>query len=174
MQSLFPNLWRKLRPSFLELKRRYYVHVLGMDIDPTASFSMSARFDKTHPGGVHIGRGSYVAFEAAIMTHDMTRGLRTDTWIGECCFIGGRSLILPGVKIGDQCIVGAGSVVTKDVPSHCVVAGNPARILRTGIRLTRSGCFPDAGYLADDPYGYFAEFETGNQPGAQRETQKSL
>jgi acetyltransferase-like isoleucine patch superfamily enzyme len=42
---------------------------------------------------------------------------------------------MPGVRVGKQVIVGAGSVVTKDVPDHCVVAGNPARIIKTGIRL---------------------------------------
>ena len=40
---------------------------------------------------------------------------------------------MPGVKIGNQVIVGAGSVVTKDVPSNCIVAGNPAKIIKTGI-----------------------------------------
>lgn len=159
MQSLFPKLFRKLRGGVIELKRKYYVRLLGMDIHPTASFSLSARLDTTNPKGIHIGRGSYVAFEAAIMSHDMTRGLRADTRIGECCFIGGRSIILPGVQIGDQCIVGAGSVVTKDVPSHCVVAGNPATIIRRNVQLSRGGCFPNAGYLADDPYGYFSSFE---------------
>lgn len=159
MQTLFPALFRKLRGAIINCKRLYYVRVLGMDIDPSASFSLSARLDTTHPKGIHIGRGSYVAFEAAVMTHDMTRGLRTDTRIGECCFIGGRSIILPGVQIGNQCIVGAGSVVTKDVPSHCVVAGNPAVIIRRNVQLARGGCFPDAGYLANDPYGYFSEFE---------------
>jgi acetyltransferase-like isoleucine patch superfamily enzyme len=42
---------------------------------------------------------------------------------------------LAGVVIGDEVIVGAGSVVTKDVPSHCIVAGNPARIIKAGIRM---------------------------------------
>lgn len=167
MQTLFPKLFRKLRTSIIDMKRLYCVRVLGMDIHPTASFSLSARLDTTHPKGVHIGRGSYVAFEAAVMSHDMTRGLRTDTYIGECCFIGGRSIILPGVKIGDQCIVGAGSVVTKDVPSHCVVAGNPATVIRTNVKLARGGCFPNAGYLADDPYGYFAEFEKPHDEARQ-------
>jgi acetyltransferase-like isoleucine patch superfamily enzyme len=151
--------YRKLRFSILALKRLYYTHILGMDIHSTASFSMSAKLDKTNPRGIHIGRESYVAFEAVVMSHDMTRGLRTDTWIGERCFVGGRSIVLPGVRIGDQCIVGAGSVVTKDVPSHSVVAGNPARIIRSNIQLARSGCFPNAGYLADDPHGYFSETE---------------
>ncbi|MBQ2069960.1 MAG: sugar O-acetyltransferase, partial [Bacilli bacterium] len=38
--------------------------------------------------------------------------------------------ILPGVTIGNKAVIGAGSVVTKDVPESCVVAGNPARIIR--------------------------------------------
>lgn len=40
------------------------------------------------------------------------------------------ALVLPGVTIGDYCIIGAGAVVTKDVPAGSVVAGNPARVLR--------------------------------------------
>jgi acetyltransferase-like isoleucine patch superfamily enzyme len=45
---------------------------------------------------------------------------------------------LGGVKIGDEVIVGAGSVVVKDVPSNCIVAGNPAKIIRTGIKLNEN------------------------------------
>ena len=50
--------------------------------------------------------------------------------IGEDCFIGGSVVILPGVHIGNGVTVGAGSVVTRDVPPLCVVAGNPAKIIR--------------------------------------------
>lgn len=50
--------------------------------------------------------------------------------IGEDCWIGGGAIILPGVTIGDGVTVGAGSVVTKDVESYVVVAGNPAKVIR--------------------------------------------
>lgn len=50
--------------------------------------------------------------------------------IEEDCWLGGNVVILPGVRIGRGSTVGAGSVVTKDVPPFVVVAGNPARILR--------------------------------------------
>jgi acetyltransferase-like isoleucine patch superfamily enzyme len=115
-----------------------------MDIHPTAQISLSAQFDRTFPKGVHVGRNSYVAFQARILTHDMTRGLYLHTRIGENCFIGGRSLILPGVEIGDNSVVGAGSVVTRNVPPRSVVAGNPARILRKDIEVGPYGRFSDA------------------------------
>lgn len=50
--------------------------------------------------------------------------------VGEDCWIGGNVIVLPGVTIGRGATVGAGSVVTKDVPPFVVVVGNPARILK--------------------------------------------
>jgi acetyltransferase-like isoleucine patch superfamily enzyme len=51
-------------------------------------------------------------------------------WIGNGCWLGARSVILPGVRIGDGAIVAAGAVVTQDVPPDCLVAGVPARVVR--------------------------------------------
>lgn len=51
--------------------------------------------------------------------------------IGHDVWIGGGAIILPGVTIGDRSVIGAGSVVVRDVPADTVVVGNPARILRT-------------------------------------------
>lgn len=50
--------------------------------------------------------------------------------IGNRVWIGGNSVVLPGITIGDDVIVAAGSVVTKDVPSNWIVGGNPARKIR--------------------------------------------
>ena len=52
------------------------------------------------------------------------------TEIGECCWIGEKVIILPGVHIGDWCIVGAGSVVTNDIPSYSIAVGNPAKVIK--------------------------------------------
>jgi serine O-acetyltransferase len=51
--------------------------------------------------------------------------------IGDDVWIGPHAIVIGGVRIGDGAIIGPGSVVTKDVPARCVVAGNPARILRS-------------------------------------------
>ena len=51
--------------------------------------------------------------------------------IGDGVFVGARAVILPGIKIGEHSIVGAGAVVAKDVPPYAIVAGNPAKIIGT-------------------------------------------
>jgi maltose O-acetyltransferase len=50
--------------------------------------------------------------------------------IGDDVWIGGSVVICPGVKIGDRTVIGAGSVVTKDIPSDVFAAGNPCRVIR--------------------------------------------
>ncbi|MFG6383184.1 MAG: sugar O-acetyltransferase [Lachnospiraceae bacterium] len=50
--------------------------------------------------------------------------------IGDGCWIGGGVIVLPNVTIGNGSVIGAGSVVTKDIPDNCVAVGNPCRILR--------------------------------------------
>jgi acetyltransferase-like isoleucine patch superfamily enzyme len=46
---------------------------------------------------------------------------------------------MAGVKIGNEVIIGSGAIVTKDIPSNCVAAGNPAKILKTGIKTSKYG-----------------------------------
>lgn len=60
--------------------------------------------------------------------HEKTR--KAPVVIGNDVFIGARSIILKGVVIGDRSVVGAGSVVTSNIPADCIVAGNPARIIK--------------------------------------------
>lgn len=132
------------RKILLGSKLWIYRTVFRMDVDPSVKLSLSAKLDLTYPAGVHVARETYIAFDARVLTHDMTRGLYLHTRIGEHCFIGGRSLILPGVEIGDRVIVGAGSVVTKSVPSDCIVAGNPAKVLREETNIGPYGRLKDA------------------------------
>lgn len=51
--------------------------------------------------------------------------------IGNSVWVGGGAIILPGVSIGEGAVVAAGAVVTKDVPAYVVVAGNPAKVIKT-------------------------------------------
>ncbi len=63
--------------------------------------------------------------------------------IGRNCWIGAGACILPGVTIGDDSVIGAGSVVTKDIPERTVAAGNPCRILRSITERDRQFYFKD-------------------------------
>jgi acetyltransferase-like isoleucine patch superfamily enzyme len=131
MRSLNTLQW--LQKLVVRVRLFWFNRIWGMSIHPTVRMSMTAKFDKTYPRGMHIDAESYVAFGAAILTHDRTRAIYRNTYIGKRCFIGANSMIMPGVKVGDSCVVAAGAIVTKDVPAGSVVAGNPAKIIREGI-----------------------------------------
>ena len=88
-------------------------------------------------GGVYIGENSLIGHNVILATlnHDMDPYHRADLHpkpihIGKRVWIGSGSMILPGITIGDNSIVGAGSVVTKDVPPNVIVAGNPAKFIK--------------------------------------------
>lgn len=154
MRSLNRLIW--IQRALIKVRIAFNNRFWGMDIHPTVRLSRSCRLDRTYPRGVHIGAYSYVAFDAAILSHDMTRAKKVDTYVGSHCFIGARSLILPGVTIGDGSIVAAGAIVTADVPPHSIVAGNPARVVRQGILVDRYGVLRDHAAPAnrsatDDP-----------------------
>ena len=131
------KLFLHLRNLTISLQIWFLRRVLGMDIGKDVRISLRARLDFANPRGVHIGDGTYIAFDSVIFAHDMSRVLHTDTYIGTNCFIGAQAIIMPGVRVGDQCIVGSGAVVTKDVPSGSIVVGNPAKVIRSGISTVR-------------------------------------
>lgn len=122
------HVW--FRGIVLRSRINYYRYVYGMNIGDGVKISLSAKLDKTNPRGINVGKNSYIAFDAVLLAHDMARLIHRDVVIGENCFIGGRSIIMPGVTIGNEVVVAAGSVVTKDVPDNVIVAGNPAKIIK--------------------------------------------
>lgn len=90
---------------------------------------------------IRIGNHCTITSGVELITHDgggwvFTEVDRTIQKFGtisilDNCFIGLRTIVLPNVTIGPNSIVGAGSVVTKDIPANTVVAGNPARVIST-------------------------------------------
>ena len=134
LASLFPNassgLW--LQPPFycdygynIQIGERVFFNFncVVLDVAPVrignrTMFGPNVQlYAATHPLN-HIERSSGLEYGKPITIGD-------DVWIG------GRVVICPGVRIGDRSIIGAGSVVTKDIPSDTIAAGNPCRIIRT-------------------------------------------
>lgn len=134
-----------LKPYYCRFKAWQY-NRKGAHISPTARISRGVHIDLTYPKGIYIGDDTYIAGEVIVFAHDFCRAMpRAETHIGKRCFIGSKAVIMAGVTLGDEVVVGTGAIVTKDVPSHCVVAGNPARILRKNIRTTKLGMMIDFG-----------------------------
>ena len=118
--------------SLKAIAQRMIRKMWGNDIDPTARIHTSASIDRTNPRGIHIAAGVEIAADAIVLAHDLTRGKHCDTRIGARTRIGERAIVMPGVTIGEDCIVAPAAVVTKDMPARSTAIGNPARIEARG------------------------------------------
>lgn len=116
----------------------------GMKVGNGCDFVSPGPNFGSEPYLIEIGNNTTVSFDVAFVTHDagtrVLRNLATNEKekqtviygkivVGNNCFIGCRSTILPGVKIGDNVIIGAGSVVNRDIPSNSVAAGVPCKVI---------------------------------------------
>ncbi|MDL2200408.1 DapH/DapD/GlmU-related protein [Halopseudomonas aestusnigri] len=110
---------------------------IDFHVDDLNNFQSPGIYLQNFSGNIVIGRGTYIAPNVGIITanHDLVNLDQhvqgENVIIGEGCWIGMNSVILPGVTLGDKTIVGAGSVVTKSfTEGGCIIAGNPARVIR--------------------------------------------
>lgn len=110
---------------------------LEFHVDDLNNFQSFGCYFQNFKAKIVIGKGSYIAPNVGIITanHDIynldKHDSGKDVIIGNNCWIGMNSVILPGVVLGDRTIVGAGSVVTKSFEEgNCVIAGNPAKIIK--------------------------------------------
>lgn len=113
----------------------------GMKVGNNVRFTNTPNFG-SEPYLISIGDDTTISFDVAFVNHDGgTRviknlpGQNKETVIygtikiGKNCFIGARSTILPNVSIGDNTIIGAGTIVTKDIPSNSVACGIPCKVI---------------------------------------------
>lgn len=94
---------------------------------------------------IEIGDDCTISFDVVVLVHDYSinnafraagidvverhRVIRRPVKIGSNCFIGARSIIMPGAVLGDNCIVGSGAVVRGSIPAGSIVSGNPATVI---------------------------------------------
>lgn len=110
---------------------------MGVRIGENCKFQSDVIIDYSHYWLIEIGCNVTLAPRVHILAHDASTKRELGytklgyTKIADDVFIGAGSVILPGITIGKGSIIGAGSVVTKDIPQGVVVAGNPAMVICT-------------------------------------------
>lgn len=120
----------RVMPS-LAIKNFLY-RMIGMKIGKNVSIGLMAMFDVFFPELIEIGDNSIIGYNSTILSHEF----KVDSWakgktiIGKNVLIGANSTILAGVKIEDDAIVSAMSLVNKDVPKKTMVGGVPAKFIK--------------------------------------------
>ena len=151
------HAYNQLRPSDAAGMRELLRRLLGKTGE---TFCVTAPFWCDYGYNIHIGEGSFVNFDCVFLDlapirigrntligpkvqlltphHPLDPDLRATgreagkpITIGDNCWLGGGVIVCPGVRIGNGAIIGAGSVVTRDIPANSVAVGNPARVTRT-------------------------------------------
>lgn len=112
----------------------------GFNIEVGKNFYANYNCTILDVGKVTIGDNCMFAPNVAIYTagHPIHPDSRNSMYeygipvsIGDNCWLGGNTIVCPGVKIGNNVVIGAGSVVTKDIPDWSIAVGNPCRVIRT-------------------------------------------
>lgn len=112
----------------------------GFNIEVGKNFYANYNCTILDVGKVTIGDNCMFAPNVAIYTagHPIHPDSRNSMYeygipvsIGDNCWLGGNTIVCPGVKIGNNVVIGTGSVVTKDIPDWSIAAGNPCRVIRT-------------------------------------------
>jgi acetyltransferase-like isoleucine patch superfamily enzyme len=113
-------------------KNVLYRHLLHMKVGERTAIAFKVTMDLFYPERIQIGSNTIIGYQTTILTHEyLVEEYRIgDVVIGDHVMIGANTTILPGVTIGDRAVIGAGSLVNKDVPADMFAAGNPIRLIR--------------------------------------------
>ncbi|MCH5271047.1 MAG: sugar O-acetyltransferase [Lachnospiraceae bacterium] len=131
----------------------------GWNIEVGDNFFANFGFTVLDVGKVSIGDNVQIAPNVSIYTagHPLHPDSRNSGYeygipvtIGNNVWLGGNVVILPGVTIGDNAVIGAGSVVTKDIPENMLAAGNPCKIIREITDADRDYYFKDRKFDVED------------------------
>lgn len=136
LQELFAKITKTTINKTLRLTLPFYSD-FGRNIHLGKNVFINACCHFQDQGGIFIGDNALIgnACVFATLNHDFEPAKRADLYpksihIGNDVWIGANSTILGGVNIGDGAIIAAGSVVNKNVPSLCIVAGVPAKVIK--------------------------------------------
>ncbi|MDN6742865.1 MAG: acyltransferase, partial [Staphylococcus equorum] len=114
----------------VKMKRWVYCNLLKMSIGENTAFAFKVVPDLLYPEYISIGKNCVIGYNTTILTHEfLVDEFRTGhVQIGDNTLIGANVTILPGVSIGANVKVGAGTVISKDIPDSALAYGNPMQI----------------------------------------------
>ena len=122
--------------------RRRLLRLNGyVNIDSSVVLERGLNLDRVYPESIYIGPGCLIASGSTILSHEHVYRdpsnpelpLKSPVVIGPRTFVGVGATILPGITIGSDCLIAAGAIVVKDVPSGSLVVGVPGRVVKTGL-----------------------------------------
>jgi acetyltransferase-like isoleucine patch superfamily enzyme len=131
----------------------------GYNIEIGDNFFANFNFVVLDVGKVRIGNNVQIAPNVGLYTagHPLHPDSRNsgyeygiDITIGNNVWLGGNVCVMPGVTIGDNAVIGAGAVVTKDIPANAVAVGNPAKVVKMITEEDRDYYFKDRKFDVDD------------------------
>lgn len=133
LKGFYDTLMKKIKIEYYRSK--------GVKIGKNFKFSKESYLDLHMPDLIEIGDNVQLTRWSMILCYDSAKDKEPfkksiekppygKTKIGNNVYIGTHCIIMPNVSIGDNVIVAANSVVTKDIESNCIVAGSPAKVLR--------------------------------------------
>ncbi|MBN2406064.1 MAG: acyltransferase [Elusimicrobia bacterium] len=110
--------------------RVIFYRCTGVTVGKNVYIGGDCSIDDNFPEVVSIEDDVIISHRVTVVAHDRSRLMVAPILIQKGAFIGTGSIVLPGVTVGHNSVVGAGSVVTKDVNPYTVVAGSPAKIIK--------------------------------------------
>lgn len=137
------QLYKKIKFHFIRTNSTKYIEYLrkkGIEVGYGNEIQWNCNIDETRPSLVTIGDYNFFSTGFTLLTHDWVTTLFRYKYhellpssgrvtIGNNNYFGQKVTILKGVTIGDNCVIGLGSIVTHDIPSNSVAVGSPARVI---------------------------------------------
>lgn len=135
--------WAILEPFNPRKLRPHFMRKMGCKVGKGCYIGEHVKIDQSHPDMITVEDNVSIAAGTRLLCHqrDFTNYNVGDDYmklgytikpivLKKGCLIGMESMVLPGVTVGEGAIVGAGSLVTKDIPAWTIAAGNPAKVIK--------------------------------------------
>lgn len=157
-EALLREILGKTEEGYINIESPFHCDY-GYNIEVGKNFFANYNFIVLDVGKVKIGDNVMMGPNVGIYTagHPLHPDSRNsgyeygiDVTIGDNVWIGGNVCIMPGVKIGNNVVIGAGSVVTKDIPDNMIAAGNPCHVVREITEEDRDYYYKDRKFDVED------------------------